>query len=69
MNYKKNLLAKVFSQFQGIDDNDTFVPVDNMDSIRLVLAITAPKQWAVHHMDVKSSFIHVCIREYIYIYL
>ena len=29
-----------------------------MDSIRLVLAIVASNQWEVHHMDVKSYFIH-----------
>ena len=29
-----------------------------MDSIMLVLAIVASKQWELHHMDVKSDFIH-----------
>ena len=33
-------------------------PLENMDSIRLVLAIAASKQWKVHHIDMKSEFIH-----------
>ena len=37
-----------------------------MDSIRLVLAIVASKHWEVHHMDVKSDFIHGYLKEYIY---
>ena len=37
-----------------------------MDSIRLVLAISASKHWEVHHMDVKSAFIHEYIHENIY---
>ena len=37
-----------------------------MDSIRLVLAIAASKQWEVHHMDLKSDFLHGDIKEEIY---
>ena len=38
-----------------------------MDSIRLALTIAASRQWEVHHMDVKCSFIHGDIKEEIYI--
>ena len=41
-------------------------PVAKMDSIRLVLAISASKHWEVHHMDVKSYFLHGYIHEEIY---
>ena len=46
--------------------NETFAPVDRMDSIRLVLAIAASKRWEVHHMDVKSAFLHGDLKEEIY---
>ena len=52
------LESKGFSQVQVIYYNETFAPVAKMDSIRLVLVIAASKQWEVHHMDVKSAFIH-----------
>ena len=47
--------------------HETFAPVAKMDSIRLVLAISASKHWEVHHMDVKYTFIHGDIHEEIYI--
>ena len=37
-----------------------------MDSIKLVLAIAASKQWEVHHIDVNSSFLHGDMKEEIY---
>ena len=57
------LVAKGFSQVQGIDCNDTFAPVAKMDSIRLVLVIAASKQQELHHMDVKSAFLHGDLKE------
>ena len=50
---KEILVEKGFSQFQGVDYHETFAPVAKMDSIRLVLEISASKHWEVHHMDVK----------------
>ena len=63
LKYKEILVAKVFSQVQGIDYNDTFSPMPKMDSIRLVLAIVASKHWEVHHIDVMSDFLHVYMKE------
>ena len=56
--YTARLLEKFFSQVQGVDYIETFPPVAKMDSIRLVLAISASKHWEVHHMDLKSYFLH-----------
>ena len=66
MKYKERLVDKGFSQVQFIDYNNTFAPHANLDSIRLVLAITASRKWEVHHMDVKSALIHGDMREEIY---
>ena len=46
-----------------MDYHDTFALVAEMDSIRLVLAISASKHWEVHHMDVKYIFMHGDIHE------
>jgi len=59
-------VEKGFSQVQGVDYHETFAPVAKMDSICLVLAISASKHSEVHHMDVKSSFLHGYIHEEIY---
>ena len=66
INYKDKFVSKLFSQFQTVDHTETFAPVAKMDSIKLVLAIVASKCWEVHHMDVKSEFIHGEIKEDIY---
>ena len=66
INYKSRFFDKGFSQVQGVDYREIFALVAKMDSIRLVLAITAPKRWEVHHMDVKSAFIHGELQEEIY---
>ena len=58
MKYKEILVSKGYSQVQVVDYTETFAPVSKMDSIRLVLALAASKCWEVHHMDVKSVFLH-----------
>ena len=49
-----------------MDYHETFALVAKMDSICLVLAIFASKHWEVHHVDVKSTFMHGDIHEEIY---
>ena len=68
MKYKVRLMANGFSQVQGIDYNDTFAPVEKMDSIRLALAIATSRKWEVHHMDVKCAFLNGDMNEEIYMY-
>ena len=64
--YKARLVAKGFSQVHGLYYNERFTLVARMDSIRLVLVIASLKKWEVHHMDVKSDFLHGDLEEAIY---
>ena len=50
----------------GIDYDETFAPVEKMDSICLTLAIAATQGWEVHQMDVKNVFLHGYLLEDIY---
>src|SRR5713101_5783312 len=63
---RERLVAKVFSQVEGIDYNETFVPVAKMNSIRLVLSLAALHNWEFHQMDVKSAFLHGDLHQEIY---
>jgi hypothetical protein len=49
-----------------IDYDDSFTPIENMDSIRLALSIVEAKGWEVHQMDVKNEFLHGDLSEEIY---
>ena len=68
MKHKEILVSKGYSQVHGVDYTDTFAMVEKMDSIRLVLAMAASKGWLVHHMDVKSAFLHGDLQEEIYMH-
>jgi hypothetical protein len=64
--YKARLVSKGFQQVHGIDYDETFTPVVNMDSICLELSIAATKGWEVHQMDMKNAFLHGYLSEEIY---
>ena len=58
--YKAQLVARGFVQREGIDFEEVFAPMARMESIpiRLLLAMAAAKDWRVHHLDVKSTFLN-----------
>nr|GEY31810.1 ribonuclease H-like domain, reverse transcriptase, RNA-dependent DNA polymerase [Tanacetum cinerariifolium] len=41
--------------------------LSRMETIRLLLAIAANNKWEVHHLDVKSTFLHGDLKEEVYI--
>jgi hypothetical protein len=64
--HKAWLLSKGFSQFQGIDYNETFSPISKTNSILLGLALATSHKWEVHQMDVKCASLHGDLQEEIY---
>jgi hypothetical protein len=64
--HKARLVSKGFSQVEGIEYNETFAPVEKMNSIHLVLSFVASHKWEVHQMDIKSTFLHRDLQEEIY---
>eukprot|EP00253_Pinus_taeda_P005139 PITA_05139 len=64
--YKAHLVAREFSQKEGIDYEETFAPTAKMSTIRLVLALATQFNWKVHQMDVKSAFLNGDLQEEIY---
>jgi hypothetical protein len=61
--YKARFVTRGFSQKEGIDYEETFVPVDRYTSIRTIIALVAKMKWKVHQMDVKIDFLISVIEE------
>lgn len=43
--YKSRLIAKGHIQPEGLDYNETFSPFAKMDTVKLLLKVSAPKRW------------------------
>ncbi|KAI0992157.1 hypothetical protein K3495_g16029, partial [Podosphaera aphanis] len=67
--FKARYVAKGFSQTQGLDYDETFAPVVRYDSLRLLLAISASKQWKPRQLDIKTAFLYGVLNEEIYMQL
>ncbi|XP_012453211.1 uncharacterized protein LOC105775227 [Gossypium raimondii] len=63
----KNRKIIGFSQRYGSDYLETFAPVARLDTIRLLVALVAQKQWMIHQLDVKSAFLNGFLEEEIYV--
>ena len=61
--YKSRLVAKGYSQVEGIDFGEIFSPVEKLTSIRFLLSIATTFDLEVEHMDVKTTFLHGDIEE------
>ena len=60
------MVAKGYTQKQGIDYQETFSPVAMLKSIRILLAISAYYDYEIWQMDVKTAFLNGNIKEEIY---
>ena len=64
--YKARLMAKGYTQVQGIDYEETFSPVARYESIQYLLTHAALQDWEIETMDVKLAYLHGVLEEEIY---
>ncbi|KAG7578674.1 Integrase catalytic core [Arabidopsis thaliana x Arabidopsis arenosa] len=65
--HKARLVAKGYVQRHGIDFDEVFAPVARIETIRFIIALAASSGWEVHHLDVKTAFLHGELKETVFV--
>ena len=64
---KFRLVYKGYAQVEGYDFDETFVPVEILEAIRMFLSYASHNNFKVYQMDVKSAFLDGYLEEEAYI--
>jgi hypothetical protein len=64
---KARLVAKGYSQVEGLDFDETYVPVARLESIRILLAYATYHGFKLYQMNVKIAFLNGPIKEKVYV--
>lgn len=65
--YKAGMVACGYSQVKGIDYIETFAPVVNFTSVRVLFSIVVPLKLNLHQMDAITAFLNGDLNEVVYI--
>lgn len=65
--YKARLVVKGYVQKHGVDYDEVFAPVARMETIHLIIALAAAHSWDIHHLDVKTAFLHGELKEDVFV--
>ncbi|GKD83418.1 retrotransposon protein, putative, ty1-copia subclass [Tanacetum coccineum] len=64
--YKARLVAKGYTQLYGVDYEETFSPVADIRSIRILISVAAYYDYEIWKMDIKTAFLNGYLDEDIY---
>ena len=65
--YKARLVARGFSQKEGLDYYETFSPTAKITSIRMLLQLAVQKDFIIQQMDVKCAYLYADLEEELYL--
>jgi hypothetical protein len=64
---KARLMAKGYSQVEGLDFDKTFSLVAGLESIHMLLAYATHHSFKLYQIDVKSAFLNDPIKKEVYV--
>ena len=64
---KARIVAKGYSQKEGIEFTEVFSLVARMETIRIFIAIAAQQKWPIYQLDVKSAFLNGELKEDVFV--
>jgi hypothetical protein len=64
---KDRLVAKGYSQVEGLDFDETYALVARLESIRILIAYATYHGFKLYQMDMKSAFLNGPIKEEVYV--
>jgi len=64
--YKTRLVARGFTQQEGIDYSETFSPVIQQATVILVFSIVVSCGWKFHQLDIHNAFLNGVLDEEVY---
>jgi hypothetical protein len=64
--YRVRIVAGGQRQVEGVNYSETFSAAAKMPAMRAVLANAAHQDWEIEHVDVKSAYLNVPLKETIY---
>lgn len=56
-------MVKGYAQEYGFDYTEVFAPVAQMDTVRMILSLTAQSGWKVYQLDVRFAFLRGELKE------
>nr|GEX67916.1 retrovirus-related Pol polyprotein from transposon TNT 1-94 [Tanacetum cinerariifolium] len=64
---KCRLVAKGYGQEEGIDFEESFVPVARLEAVRIFMAYVAHKNFPIYQIDVKMEFVYGPLKEEVFV--
>ena len=64
--YKLQIVARGFTQHEGVDYQEVFAPVANLESVRIVVSLAAKYDLELDQMDVLTAYLNGELEEELY---
>ena len=67
--FKARLVAKGYAQTYGIDNQEMFSPIAKMNTMRVLLSLTANLNQHLYQLDIKKAFLNGKLQKEVYMQL